>query len=110
MVKKMLNKGQIIEVTMLDDQKAIYQNDTVYVNNAFKNEVLKLKITNKSRNAYDGKIIKVIKADKMRSRLVCNVYEECGGCNLLHVDYPSQLLIKQKMIQKQKIKMYSQFT
>ena len=101
MVKKMLNKGQIIEVTMLDDQKAIYQNDTVYVNNAFKNEVLKLKITNKSRNAYDGKIIKVIKADKMRSRLVCNVYEECGGCNLLHVDYPSQLMIKQKMIQKQ---------
>ena len=74
MVKKMLNKGQIIEVTMLDDQKAIYQNDTVYVNNAFKNEVLKLKITNKSRNAYDGKIIKVIKDDKMRSRLVCNVY------------------------------------
>ena len=35
----MLNKGQIIEVTMLDDQKAIYQNDTVYVNDAFKNEV-----------------------------------------------------------------------
>ena len=31
----MLKKGQIIEVTMLDDQKAIYQNDVIYINNAF---------------------------------------------------------------------------
>lgn len=97
----MLKKGQIIEVTMLDDQKAIYQDDTIFIDHAFKGEVLKVMITNKTKKAYDAKILKVIKAALDRNKLSCNVYEECGGCNMLHINYDKQLEIKQKIIQKQ---------
>ena len=46
------------------------------------------KTTNKCR------LIKVLEASPKRIKVKCPIYEKCGGCKLLHIDYKEQSIIK----------------
>lgn len=42
---------------------------------------------------------KVVKPSKYRVKPLCPIYQKCGGCSLLHIDYNEQLRIKQEYVQ-----------
>ena len=42
---------------------------------------------------------KVVKPSKYRVKPLCPIYQKCGGCSLLHIDYNEQLRIKQEHVQ-----------
>lgn len=42
---------------------------------------------------------KVIKPSKYRIKPVCPIYQQCGSCSLLHIEYSEQLRIKQQYVQ-----------
>lgn len=42
---------------------------------------------------------KVVKTSKYRVKPLCPIYQKCGGCSLLHIDYNEQLRIKQEHVQ-----------
>jgi len=41
-----------------------------------------------------GKVVKIYEASKNRLKAPCPIYSECGGCQLQHIDYISQLNLK----------------
>lgn len=73
--------------------------DKVLVRHALLNEEVEVQIEKRIKDAYVGKISRVIKADKARIKVNCKYYETCGSCHLMHVDYNRQMQIKQELVQ-----------
>lgn len=71
--------------------KCVINNKTYKVPNTISEEVVEVdinKTTNKCR------LIKVIESSPKRIKVKCPIYEKCGGCKLLHIDYHEQNVIK----------------
>lgn len=45
-----------------------------------------------------GKVIEVLKPSSERISPVCEVFAQCGGCQLQHVNYAAQLQIKEEIV------------
>ena len=63
----------------------------VFVPYALSGEIIKLKILKAKPSFAFGKLIEVLKPSDRRVSPVCPVFYKCGGCNLQHLDYDSQL-------------------
>ncbi len=50
----------------------------------------------------DGTVIvrQITKPAKSRVKVPCPIYNQCGGCNLLHIDYQEQLKMKKELVEK----------
>ena len=51
----------------------------------------------KSSYAY-GKCMDILLPSPSRKQAECTAYNRCGGCQLMHIEYPSQLEIKRKFV------------
>ena len=71
---------------------------TVFVKNAIKGELLKIKILKVKSNLAYGKIIEIIKPSEARVESDCETYQKCGGCDLRHVSYGESLKIKENSV------------
>jgi len=69
-------------------------NFTVFVAGAIVGEKVKIKIVKTSKKFAFGKLLEIIDGSKSRVEPVCNIYKNCGGCNLQHIDYKAQLDFK----------------
>ena len=84
-----------------------YHNKTlVFVAGAILKEQVYCEIIKVGKNFAEGKIIETIRVSKRRVTPPCKYYEDCGGCQLQHIDYLEQLKIKQSII-KQSLKKYT---
>ncbi len=70
----------------------------VFVPNAVVEDKLKIKIIKVKKKYAIGKIEEIIKPSKNRVEVDCNVYNKCGGCNLLHINYEEQLKYKKQKV------------
>lgn len=64
--------------------KGIIKEKNLRLNNLLPGEVIE----------YNNRIEKYIKQSPDRVKVKCGVYNDCGGCNLLHYDYNKQLEFK----------------
>lgn len=69
-------------------------NFTVFVAGAIVGEKVEIKIVKVSKNYAFGKLLEIIEKSPSRIEPVCSIYKNCGGCNLQHIDYESQLDFK----------------
>ena len=70
----------------------------VFVPFALMGEKIKYKVLKaKSKFAY-GKVLDVLTPSEVRVRAKCPVFSKCGGCQLQHVKYQTQLAIKEENI------------
>jgi 23S rRNA (uracil1939-C5)-methyltransferase len=46
----------------------------------------------------EGEPVRILEAVAERTQPPCPVFNECGGCQLLHVDYPAQIQLKRTML------------
>ncbi len=99
MLKK--NQTAILEITDFTnegmgvghlDNIAVFVPDVVPGDTA---EVLIVKV--KSSYAY-GKCLNIIKASGHSKEAECSAYKQCGGCQMMHIDYALQLQLKEKFI------------
>ena len=76
-------------------------NHNIYpVNGTILDEVVEVEINNNKNNKFKTiNLRKVIKPSKYRIKPICPIYQKCGGCSLLHIDYTEQLRIKQQYVQ-----------
>ena len=55
-----------------------------------------------------GKLVKLLDESKSRSKSKCTVFQKCGSCQLLHMNYDEQLKFKKNLVnnafEKEKIK------
>jgi 23S rRNA (uracil1939-C5)-methyltransferase len=75
-----------------------YKRQVVFVPGALPGEEIQVEITKVFPNRAEGKIKKIKKKSKNRTTPPCPIYEECGGCQLQHLAYPSQLKEKRDVV------------
>lgn len=80
-INKLDNKGRGIT----------YQNDKItFIENALEGEDVTFVITKSKRKYAEGKALDIKKENTNRVIPKCPYYHECGGCNLMHMNYDYQ--------------------
>lgn len=82
-----------------------YKKTIVFVPNTLPTEEAFIEITDAAKNFLTGRLIKLKKKSKDRVEAPCKIYEECGGCQLQHLNYPEQLAFKRDLV-KQALKKF----
>lgn len=70
----------------------------VFVPGAAPGDRLEIELVVLKKKYARGRIVKVVTASRRRVKPPCPVYDTCGGCQLQHIDYDSQLTFKTKMV------------
>ncbi len=99
----MLETGQIAEVEIIDlNHMGIgvtkADNFVVFVDEAITGDIAEIKITEKKKKFAVGKLIEIVKPSEHRIKPPCMYYEQCGGCQLMHMDYAYQLSYKKSRV------------
>ncbi len=61
-------------------------------------EKVRFKVLKVNKNIVYGKLLEVLTPSEVRVRPFCAFYEKCGGCQLQHLKYQSQLSVKAKTV------------
>ena len=72
----------------------------VFVADALSNEEVDIKIIAVKKKLSDAIIVNYHKKSKDRVSSVCPYYKDCGGCDLLHMRYTSQLKFKEMKVKE----------
>ena len=75
-------------------------NIVVFVPYTLSNEKVKIKIVSVSKRFAVGKVIEFITKSDKRCEVKCNCYNECGGCNFLHINFDDEKNTKINYINK----------
>lgn len=62
-------------------------------------EIVKYKILKVQKNIAYAKVLEIIEPSDYRVKPICPVFTKCGGCQLQHVNYNTQLFIKRNNVQ-----------
>ena len=76
-----------------------YKKTLVFVPGALKGEDVFCQITAIRKNFAEAKLLSVNKASKYRVTPTCDIYETCGGCQIMHLKYSKQLEFKTDLLQ-----------
>lgn len=95
----MVEKNEYYEVEFIDmthDGMGICKVDgfTLFIANALKGESGTIKVTKVNENFGFGKLIELSHKSPFRKEPICDHFAECGGCNLMHMNYQMQLDFK----------------
>lgn len=66
----------------------------VFVANALKGEKGKIKITKVNKSFGFGRLVEITDDSPFRKEPICDHFNECGGCNIMHMNYQMQLDFK----------------
>lgn len=72
----------------------------VFVRDMLIGELAKVKIFRVDKSFARGDIFQMIKSSPDRIRPICKTYGKCGGCQIMHLNYPKQLEFKKKMVEE----------
>lgn len=75
-----------------------YKDFTIFVPFALPDEQVEVLITEVKKNYAKGKMINIIKKSPARVEPECPIYAQCGGCQLQHVNYETQLALKKQQV------------
>ena len=75
-----------------------YENFTVFVPNALPGETVSVIIEEVKNNYARGRIKQILHESVDRVAPLCELYEECGGCQLQHLSYEAQLYAKRAQV------------
>ena len=77
---------------------ARFEGISIFVDGSAPGETVICRITENHRSWLRAQIVEIEKASPDRTAPACPYYGLCGGCNLQHLDYPSQLTAKAKIL------------
>jgi tRNA/tmRNA/rRNA uracil-C5-methylase (TrmA/RlmC/RlmD family) len=63
-------------------------------------DVVEIEIVERKKKFARGCVLKIIKPSVQRTQPLCRYYGQCGGCSYQHINYESQLKIKQKQVEE----------
>ncbi|MFZ5966449.1 MAG: 23S rRNA (uracil(1939)-C(5))-methyltransferase RlmD [Bacillota bacterium] len=95
----LIQKGKTYQVTIEDighngEGIGKIQGFTVFVEGGVPGDLLEIKISIVKKNYAVGVIKRVIQASPDRIEPSCQIADICGGCQIQHIDYQSQLRLK----------------
>jgi 23S rRNA (uracil1939-C5)-methyltransferase len=95
-----VSKNEYYEVEFVDmthDGMGVCKIDgfPIFVEKALKGEKGEIKVIKVNKSFGFGRLINVTHKSPFRKEPICEYFNECGGCNLMHMDYQMQLDFKQ---------------
>lgn len=109
-----LQKGEKLTVTFIDQtyeglgvckvsgniKNTYYENFPIFVEDALPSEKGIIEITKINKTFGEAKLLKIFSDTTSINRIrpICENYNQCGGCNIMHMNYSSQLKFKQKVV------------
>ena len=100
-INKNINKKVNVDITDINYEGmgiANIDGKCLFVEGAITGENVDCIIDFENKNFYRGHAVKICKASPMRIKPKCDVYDKCGGCQLLHIDYQDSLKYKLKSV------------
>ncbi|WP_188207207.1 23S rRNA (uracil(1939)-C(5))-methyltransferase RlmD [Alkalibacillus aidingensis] len=99
-----VKKNEYIELTFSDlthegDGVGKIGGYPVFVPYGLPGEKAKVKIIKVKKNLAFGRLIELIEESEDRIEPPCEVFYQCGGCQIQHMTYERQLTMKQKQVQ-----------
>ena len=99
----MIEKNKNYNVKILDmgiEGEGIAKIDgyTTFIKGAITGEDAEIKMVKVNKDFGFGKLLKINKTSDEREEPMCDVFGRCGGCNLQHLNYESQLLHKVNIV------------
>lgn len=90
----------IIKIEKMDHQGRgiAYLEKPIFIDNTLIDEIVDIDILSIYKKYMIGKVNKYIKVSKKRVEALCPYYNECGGCQLMHIDYNEQLNYKKNKV------------
>jgi len=77
-----------------------YRRKAVFVPGALPGEVVRARVVRPQPKHIEAKLLEVEKRSPHRTEPVCPVYEQCGGCQLQHMDIAGQLEGKTEIVRE----------
>ena len=71
---------------------------TVFVPGALPGETVRAAIDDVKKSYARGHVVEILKASRDRVAPPCPIYADCGGCQLMHMDYMAQLRAKRQQV------------
>ncbi|CAK4865852.1 unnamed protein product [Aphanomyces euteiches] len=71
---------------------------TLFIHGALPGEQVLVRVVKLKKQFGYGKLIKVLKVSPERVEAPCEIYKQCGGCQLQHLSYEGQLKYKRQMV------------
>ena len=95
----MVEKNEYYDVVFMDmthDGMGVCEVEgfPVFVANALKGEKGKIKITKVNNSFGFGRLVEITDNSPFRKEPICDHFNECGGCNIMHMNYQMQLDFK----------------
>ncbi len=102
-VVTMVTKNQILNLTVEDvtssgDGVCKYEGYPLFVKGGVTGDVLEVTVTKTNKTYGFGRINRIVESSPHRQKPICPVFEKCGGCDYMHIDYAHQLEIKANTI------------
>lgn len=74
------------------------ENMTVFIDGCVPGDKVKAEIVTLKKKYAVGKMLELIEKSDIRKDPACDFAHECGGCQIMHIDYNKQLEIKTKKV------------
>lgn len=87
-IQKLANRGKGL---------ARFNDLVVFVPYSAPGDTLKVEITKVSKSFSEAKIVEILNPSSLRINPPCPHYGNCGGCQLQHINYSSQLQLKSQL-------------
>jgi 23S rRNA (uracil1939-C5)-methyltransferase len=71
---------------------------TLFVGGALPGERVLVKVVHLKKQYGYGKLLRVLRTSQERVKPECDIYEQCGGCQLQHLSYEAQLQVKRQQV------------
>ena len=70
----------------------------VFINDAAPDDTVKIKITKRNKNYFEGAVLEIEKPSEYRIKPLCALSKVCGSCDWQHIEYNEQLRQKKQII------------
>ena len=71
---------------------------TLFVQGALPGEKVRVKVLKTKKQYGYAKLVEIVVQSPDRMEAPCLIYDQCGGCQLQHMDYPAQLVWKRRLV------------
>ncbi len=97
-----MEKHRVEFVDLTHDGKGVCKIEgyPVFVEHALKGEVADIIITKRNASFGLGQMVSLVHPSPFRKEPLCEYYQSCGGCQLMHMHYQTQLDFKQHRVQE----------
>ena len=96
-----MNPTEIIHITSLGstgEGVGTLDGLKVFVDGALPGEAVEVEITKRKKNYAKGRLHSILSPSPERTEPICPLFGECGGCQVMHLQYPAQLGLKRQRV------------